>query len=29
MRVLKDHQYGVGAGPHLDRLRDGSEQLWL
>ena len=29
MRVLKDHQYGAGAGLHLDRLGDGGEQLWL
>ena len=29
MRVLKDHQYGVGARPHLDRLGDGGEQLLL
>jgi hypothetical protein len=29
MRVLEDHEYGLGAGPHLDCLRDGSELLRL
>ena len=29
MRVLEDHEYGVGTGPRLDCLRDGGEQLRL